>query len=341
MMYWRACLRAWCYYFWFKNLAHIMNIAFRFYSLAYLIIPVLSACTPATSQQPFSQVQTLPTVNETSISQAKSADNSDNLLNTLDPEVTGIEQAFEKAKLAQADGKTDRALFYYVKALQFEPKNAHALEQIAAIHEQNNKPELALKIYQDILKTDKNNVIANESLGLNYLKNRLLEQAKQHLNLAIGQDDSRWKSQNALGVIADLNKNYDVAIGHYQKALVSNPGSPMLLNNMGYSYYLKGDDKTARNYFNQALSFDGQYQRAIHNLALIEIKHRDYTAAVSLFNRIMKPYESYNNIGYICMLNGQYEDAENYFKQAIDESPMYFPKAQENLEQIEVLRRGE
>lgn len=315
-----------------------MNLTLRFCSFAYLI-PFLSACTPATTQPPITQIQTLPTVKEASITQRSKYDDSpESLLNTLDPDVTSVDKAFEKAQLAQVEGKPDRALFYYVKALQFEPKNTQALEQIAAIHEQNNKPELALRVYQDILKIDKNNVIANESLGLNYLNNRLYQQAKQYLTLAITQDDSRWKAHNGLGVIADLNKEYDVAIIHYQKALASNPGNPMLLNNTGYSYYLKGDDNTAQNYFNQALSFDSQYHRAIHNLALIEIKHQQYTAAVTLFNRIMKPYESYNNVGYMCMLNGQYALAESYFRQAIEESPAYFPKAQENLEQLEILR---
>lgn len=316
-----------------------MNLMPRFCRFVCVMLPALSACTPVPTQPPITQIQHLPTVKEASpTSQNKSDDNPESLLNTLDPDVTSVDKALIKAQLAQAEGKTERALFYYVKALQFEPKNIQAREQIAAIHEQNNKPESALKIYQDILKIDKDNVIANESLGLNYLQNRLYQQAKQHLNLVILQDDRRWKAHNGLGVIADLNKEYELGISHYQKALANNPGNLMLLNNIGYSYYLKGDDNSAKNYFNQALSFDNQYQRAIHNLALIEIKHQQYTAAVALFNRIMPPYESYNNVGYIGMLNGQYDIAETYFRQAIDESPTYFPKAQENLEQLEALR---
>lgn len=318
-----------------------MNLTYRFCSIAFIILPALSACTPATGQQPAAQIEVLPTVKGQSIVQTvpqKRYDtSSDNLLNTLDPDVTTIEKAFEKGQQAEAEGKNERALFYYVKALQFEPKNTQALERIAAIHEQNNKPELALKVYQDILKIDSSNAIANETLGLNYLKNRLQQQAKQYLALAVSQDSSRWKAQNGLGVIADLNKQYDAAIGHYQKALANNPSNAILLNNIGYSYYLKGDEKNARNYFNQALSFDSQYQRAINNLALIEIKHQQYPAAIALFNRIMETYESYNNVGYICMLNGHYEEAESYFLQAIEESPTYFPKAEENLEQLKKL----
>lgn len=320
-----------------------MNLTFRFCSIAFILLPTLSACTPATGQQSLGQSETLPTAKEKSllqtVQQKRTDSNPDNLLNTLDPEVTTVAKAFEKAQLAEEEGKNERALFYYVKVLQFEPKNIQALEKIAAIHEQSNKPELALKVYLEIIKTDENNAVANESLGLNYLKNRLQQQAKQHLTIAVAKDGSRWKAYNGLGVIADLNKQYDVAIGHYQKALANNPSSSMLLNNIGYSYYLKGDEKTARNYFNQALSFDNQYQRAIYNLALIEIKHQQYQAAVTLFNRIIKPYESYNTVGYICMFNGYYEEAESFFRQAIEESPTYFPQAQENLDLVKTLPR--
>jgi Tfp pilus assembly protein PilF len=108
----------------------------------------------------------------------------------------------------------------------------------------------------------------------------------------------------------------------------------LLLNNLGYSYYLSGDELKARGLFNQALNFDTQYKRAIHNLALIEIRNGEFTSAAMLFNRIMSPHESYNNIGYIALLNGQYDVAEEYLRRAINECPVYFPKAQQNLKNL-------
>jgi Flp pilus assembly protein TadD len=301
-----------------------------------VLLPLLlSACTTQTPPPLDTRILAYNTSQNFSTSLTKESPES--LLNVLDPEVTTLEKAFEKAKIAEEEGKTDRALFYYVKALQFEAKNTQALLHIAALHEHNNKPELALKIYQDILSIDKNNIIANENLGLNYLSHRVQPQAQQYLTLVVSQDESRWKAQNGLGILADLEKKYNVAIAHYQKALAVNPSSPMLLNNLGYSYYSKGDEKTARQYFNQALSFDGKYQRALYNLALIEIKHQQYSTAISLFNQIMPLHESYNNVGYIAMLNAQYSVAENYFRKAIEESPIYFPQAEENLEQLKIL----
>jgi Flp pilus assembly protein TadD len=267
----------------------------------------------------------------------KSSENSDavsnpgNLINLLDPDITTEKQAFAKAEAALNEGKTDRALFYYVKTLQYNQKNIKAREKIASIHEGNKHSELARNIYKEILSIDSSNSFANENLGLHYLKAGQTVKAKELLTQAVISNNRAWKSHNGLGVIADLEHNSVEAITHYEAAVAIESTNPMLLNNVGYSYYLAGDFNKAIHFFNQALSFNSKYKRAIHNLALIEIKRGAFPTAVALFNRIMSTHEAFNNTGFICMLNGQYDVAEEYFKRAIDESPVYFPKAQENL----------
>lgn len=319
--------------------------------LSYILVSgiiFLTACAPLQNrQQKLANVSEASTVvsserpvNASSSPSASSYADDDPkaLMNMLDPSVTDIETAFQKAEQEKRQGKNSRALFYYVKALQFDRQNIHALENIAAIHQQNKDEDKALRIYQDILTIDADNLVANEQLGLSYLQNRLKQQARKHLGKVIEKDGKHWKAHNGLGIIADLDKQYDKAIEHYQAALEGSPSNPMLLNNIGYSHYLKGDYSTARNYFNQALSFDHQYQRAIYNLALLEVKNGQYAAAVTLFNRVMKSYESYNNVGYLCMLDGKYDVADEYFRKAINESPVYFPKAEANLQQLDSLR---
>lgn len=95
----------------------------------------------------------------------------------------------------------------------------------------------------------------------------------------------------------------------------------------------------AKKYFNHVLSLNDKYQRAIFNLALIEIKNQEFSSASRLFDRIMEPFESFNNIGYVCMLNGQYDSADIYFRKAIKGSPYYYPEAQKNLEALQILRK--
>ena len=263
---------------------------------------------------------------------------ADDLLTLLDPETKTVEQAFVKAKQALAENKEDRALFYFVKVLKMDKQNTQALLGIAAIHNKQKHHEIAEKVYLDILDIDNNNVVANQYIGLKKLKNRQLDQAKQHLLRVIAITPYNWKALNGLGVIADLNKDYSNAIYYYSTALKSNASSPMLLNNLGYSHYLSGNEIEAKKLFNRALDFNETYQRAIFNLALIEIKNQQFDSANILFTRIMEDYESFNNIGYVCMIDNQFDAAESYFKKAISESPYYYPEAQENLKTLQNIR---
>jgi Flp pilus assembly protein TadD len=300
----------------------IISQKFSILAITCITTLIISACNPNTFK---------PNQDENSLN------SSDNILNLLDPDVKTEEQAFAKAETALNEGKSENALFYFVKTLQFNKHNIKALENIAAIHSGNKHPELALKIYQEILAIDSNDLAANEYLGLYYLEIGQTAKAKDHLTTAVRISSSNWKAHNGLGVIADLENKSAEAIAHYQAALAIQPTNPMLVNNLGYSYYLSGDEIKAKYFFNQALSYDNRYKRAIHNLALIEIKNGNFSNAVALFNRIMPVYDSYNNIGYISMLTGQYDVANEYFTRAIDESPVYFPKAQENLKTLSTL----
>lgn len=294
-------------------------------SILFFFTAIISACNLHTIQP----------------NQAQSnLNNQDNLFNILDPDIKTEEQAFAKGEALYSEGKSENALFYYLKTIQFNNKNVKALERIASIHNRGDHPELAIKIYKDILAIDSNNLTANENLGLHLLENGQSGKAKQYLSTVVQISKNSWKAHNGLGVIADLEHKHDEAIAHYESALEIEPSNPMLLNNLGYSHYLAGNPIKAKHLFTQALNFDKKYKRAIHNLSLIEIKNGNFTAATALFNRIMSVHESYNNIGYICMLNGQYAAAEEYLRRAIDESPVYFPKAHENLKTLMSLKQG-
>lgn len=292
------------------------------FTLSCIVVATLSACNPVSIHH----------------QNASSANNTENILNLLDPDVHTEEQAVLKAEEALAEGKADSALFYFVKALQYNPKNIKVLERIAEIHSHSNHPELALKVYKDILAIDSQHTIANEYVGLNLLENGRNNKAEEHLNIAVGKNNTSWKAHNGLGIIADLQHDTEKAITHYEEALAIEPSSPMLLNNLGYSYYLAGDVNKAKVLFNQALNFDNKYKRAIQNLALIYIKSGNFTHAAALFNRIMPVHDTFNNIGYLAMLNGQYDAADEYLNRAIDECPVYFSKAQENLKTLSEIK---
>ena len=56
-----------------------------------------------------------------------------------------------------------------------------------------------------------------------------------------------------------------------------------------------------------------------------------YEEAVNAFTQVEDLPEAYNDIGFICMLNGKYDISEAFFKRAIKLAPRYYEAANSNL----------
>jgi Flp pilus assembly protein TadD len=255
------------------------------------------------------------------------------------PDPVAIQEAIEEGNQALQAGNKELALFHYVRGISLDPTQIDALYKIAAIHESMGNLEPAEKAYQDTLKQQADHVGALEGLGLLQLRKKELEAAKENLTAAVTADPERWRAHNALGVIADLHKDYATSQRHYKKALQVRPGLPILLNNLGYSYYLAGNWPLARSFFEQTLSKDSRYEKAWANLGLLHVRQGDFDKAVSSLRHIMEEAEAFYHVGYILMMEGDYQVAAKYFRKAISTSPAYYAEANEHLEKTQVLLR--
>jgi len=233
---------------------------------------------------------------------------------------------------ALARGKIDEALYQYVKAIDLDNNSDIALYKIGDIHSKRGNTEKAKKAYEMVLKINPDHVGAHEGLGQLLLGKRKYDEARYHLTKAEANGAAiNWRIYNSLGVISDLEKDYKQAIIHYQKALTLQPELPLILNNMGYSRYMLGDWDSAEKYYRKAVQNDQYFERAWRNLGLLYIRKGNYEEAVSAFTQIESLHEAYNDVGYICMLNGKYDISEAFFKRAIKLSPRYYEAANRNL----------
>ena len=88
----------------------------------------------------------------------------------------------------------------------------------------------------------------------------------------------------------------------------------------------------AREYYSRAIALAPGMEKALQNLATLEARGQNYDAAVKLFSKVISRPAALNNVGYLCMLDGYYAEAIDYFEKAIDESPSYYATAVENLQ---------
>jgi len=244
-----------------------------------------------------------------------------------------VEEMIDLGDTQLAQGKEDEALYQYVKAADQDNKNDIALFKIGDIHSKRGNEALATRAFEMALDVNPDNGLANEGLALILLNKREYDKARNHLARAEASGATiSWRVYNSLGVISDLEKDYKQAIIYYEKALTVQPNMPLILNNMGYSHYMSGDWDGAEKYYRKAVQNDKYFERAWRNLGLLYTRKGEYEEAVSAFTRVEDLPEAYNDIGFICMLNGKHEISEAFFKRAIKLAPRYYEAANTNLQ---------
>lgn len=253
----------------------------------------------------------------------------DPLAENMTPEQ--VTEALTKGNSALHKGDLEGAMVNYIKVATQDPKNIDALFGIATIHTINQDMRRAESIYRTVLAIDAGHVNTLENLGLITLQQGRVDEAEEFFTKATTTDEKRWSSENGLGIISDLRGEYADAQAHYRNALRAHPNAKNVLNNIGYSKYLSGDLPGARNYFNQVLAVDPDNRTAWSNLALVQIRQREYKAAVRSLEKIMNPYEALNNTGYLAYLDGDSKNAQVLIREAIRQSPSYYEEAYSNL----------
>ncbi len=255
--------------------------------------------------------------------------------------VNSPEEAYRNGDTAAQGGDYDRALFEYIRGLRLEKKpSADVLYKIGGIHHSRNNYRLAGLAYLWVLEIEPEHVLAGTGMGVLYLEQRQYEAAKTRLESVVNTSEpAPWRAYNALGILADMDDEAGKAMQYYLKALAANPGSPLVLNNLGYSRYLAGDWAGARKALQQALKADTGYELAWRNLGLVHAREKNYGAALEALGRTGDESEAYNDVGYVSMMAGDYAQALSFFSKAMYLSPAFYVTASENAHNAERMMR--
>ncbi|MGY5538525.1 tetratricopeptide repeat protein [Vibrio brasiliensis] len=284
---------------------------------------------------------------------------------------TTEKEAIERGDKALSGGNTDLALYEYIRSLSFEngQYRDRSLFNIGRIHQSRGNLALAEKAYLIAIEENPNNIQVLEQLGILYSRNGDIQQGTSYFMRAVNADQVRFNNNKTLsntdlitveavnklqvdsytpeyalmglGVIADLDKNHELAQAFYKQALSIDPDSVKTLTNVGYSFYMAGDYRKAQRFIIQALDNEPNNDKALNNLALIYLAKGEINRALNVFSQHMTKPEALNNVGYFLTLQGKPEQAIPYLQQAIDSRPTYYKVANENLEKALAMVREE
>ena len=254
--------------------------------------------------------------------------------------VGSLDEALEKAELAKQSNNMDLAQLYYVEAYQFEPTNVMVLQKMTELYIQLQKYDLAEVCLKLILEQKPNDLPTLEQYGLLLLKKGNYPEAEKKLNEVIARKKN-WSAYNSLGILANLQGDPQKAERYFQEADKIFPNSPEILNNWGFALYSLGHLQDAASRYQKALQINPNYKKALYNYGLLKTRVRKYSEAYTIFVKATTPIEASNDVGYLAMMNHDFESAKKYLEQAIRLSPQYYRKANDNLLRLQQMQKNE
>ncbi|HBF28875.1 tetratricopeptide repeat protein [Rhizobium sp.] len=215
------------------------------------------------------------------------------------PTMTKPADQMTPAEVASATEMMGRA---YAKA----PKNPQIGIAYANLLQMGGRAPQALAVMQQVAISNPNDRQVLGAYGKAQAASGQLEQALATLTRAQTPDRPDWRLYSAQGTVFDqMSRPQDARIA-YQQALQIQPNEPSVLSNMGMSYVLSGDLKTAETYLRTASQLPGADSRVRQNLALVVGLQGRFADADKIARQELSPEQAEANVAYLrTMLNQQ------------------------------------
>ncbi len=185
------------------------------------------------------------------------------------------------------------------KAYEKSPKDRNAGLNYANLLRMTGKNMQALAVMQQVAinyPTDREVLAA---YGKAQAGAGQLQQALDTITRAQTPDRPDWKLESARGAVLDQLGRTDEARLAYRSALEIQPNEPTVLSNLGMSYLLTGDTRTAETYLRNAASQPGADSRVRQNLALVVGLQGRFDEAQQIASRELRPEQAQANLAYL------------------------------------------
>jgi len=126
-----------------------------------------------------------------------------------------------------------------------------------------------------------------------------LEQALSTISRAQTPDRPDWRLKSAQGAILDQMGRPEEARQAYRDALDILPNEPSILSNLGMSYLLTRDLKTAETYLRSAINQQGADSRVRQNLALVVGLQGRFQEAENIARQELTAEQAEANVAYL------------------------------------------
>ena len=237
-----------------------------------------------------------------------------------------------RAQRALMEGRLGAARDGFAAALRSSPNDVIAGLGLAETYLALNDHTTAVRVFELTARyaSGRDQARVSQGLGLIALQQDQLGVARGHLQASVDGDPSLWRAWIGLGRLHARAGERNSARVAYAQAEASAPDLGTVMNDIGMSYLLERQPEDAVRYFERALVVDPGLEVARGNLRIARAVGGDYEMAIS-GAPMDELADTLNNVGYIAVVNGDFEVADRLLRRALELSPTYHEAAAANL----------
>jgi tetratricopeptide (TPR) repeat protein len=246
-----------------------------------------------------------------------------NLARTFDEAVARGDNAWRSSEI-------DMAIYQYIQALSFRPRDVTTLSKLGAIEQAQGNLQLAARAFDLAANADPNNERVTARLGQILLALGQDDDARSWLQRGADAHSTDWRVYDALGVLAQRRGDGTAALEYLRQAVMLAPAEPAPLLHRGQALFGIGDYEGAEASVHAALAH-GDGADAHRLLGQIQAKRRDYAGSLDTLLHVMDPSIAYGTVAQLALDNGDNATALELFEKSSDASPVYSPETQRNV----------
>ncbi len=224
-------------------------------------------------------------------------------------------------------GEYDKALEYFQKAIELNPKNDDAYSGMGVSYYQQKEYDIAIESYQKAIELNPKNDNGYLIIGGSYYNKEEYDRALEYFQKAIELSPKNDNAYGAMGVYYNNKGEYDKAIEYFQKAIELNPKSYSTYYNIGFAYNNKEEYDSALEYFQKTIELNPKNDSAYIGMGASYHDKGEYDKALESYQKAIKLNpkndNAYYNMGNSYSKKEEYDNALESYQKVIELNPKH------------------
>ena len=229
-------------------------------------------------------------------------------------------------------GNLDKAVSSFEQAVQLDPENEYAHNQLGILYGKKDKFDKAYKEFLIVSELDRQNTFALLWLGILHLRKGEMNQAFERFNKIIQIDRNNADGYYFLGTIYNFRRNPVMAIEYLKKARNTDSGEADTHFRLAKAFHNVDMIANALLEYNRALEIKPSYTKALNEIGWIYYNTGKKEAAIKQWEKTLKINSNdrdailnlakvYNDSAWDAFISGKRKDALKYWRKTLNINP--------------------